>query len=73
MLDKFKKKRHAFGERNSQAKLSLKSVNEIRASNHPVSTLAVNYGVTEKTIQNILRGKTWSLKNTRPQMGFVFS
>ena len=57
--------RHASGESNGQAKLTLNDVQEIRATrahryHSSVSDLAYQYGVHRTTIYKIMKGKTWS-------------
>jgi len=49
------------GSSNSNAKLTARQVEEIRAAiPHDLSALAIKYSVSERTIRDIIAGKTWS-------------
>lgn len=47
------------GERNVNARLTAEMVREIRASSETIYQLAERYGVSDVSIGNVLRGKTW--------------
>lgn len=47
------------GERNGYAKLTARQVEEIRARDETGLALASRYGVSDSTISNIRRGKSW--------------
>jgi hypothetical protein len=47
------------GSANSNAKLTVAQVHEIRAAADPAPELAKRYGVSRSTIVNIQRNKTW--------------
>lgn len=47
------------GDKNPQAKLNWQKVREIRASTDTKPVLAARYGVSESTIDFILRRYTW--------------
>jgi hypothetical protein len=47
------------GENNPRAKLTVKDVFDIRASNLPLSQLAQQYGVVKSVVGYAKRGITW--------------
>lgn len=58
--------RSSDGELNSMSKLTVQQVREIRSlyekrGKNNSNTLAKSYGVSPKTIQNIVRGKSWKV------------
>lgn len=53
------KKRHAFGARNGQAKLTDEAVAQIRASDMSGKELARTYGVSVATISEVRNSKMW--------------
>jgi hypothetical protein len=55
-----KQNRHARGERNPKAKLSLSEVASIKADTRPTRLLVAQYHVHRTTIQKIRRGALWS-------------
>lgn len=59
--DKFVHGTTVAGERNSNAKLTYRQVQEIRSLASAASQYAIarRYGVSQSTVGNILRGKTW--------------
>ncbi len=59
MRDMQEKRRSAHGARNSQAKLTPRQVEEIRASDLPRAVLARTYSISPASILNIKTGKSW--------------
>lgn len=59
MADCFAKARHAHGETHHKAKLTRKSVSGIRASKEAAKVLAIQHGVTTRTIYDIRHGRSW--------------
>lgn len=57
--DKVSKKRHCFGERNGQSKISEEVVRQIRQSNLTAVKLAKLYGISEQLVSNIRLRKNW--------------
>lgn len=55
------KNRHAKGERQGHAKLTVDQVREIRRlqNDYSRSVLAGKFGVSKRTVQFIIQGKTW--------------
>ena len=53
------KRRHAFGERSGQAKLTERDVRVIRSDARPNRTIATEYGVSGVLIGMIKRGRIW--------------
>lgn len=53
------KRRHTFGERNPQAKLTEDDVRTIRSSSMSVSDLAERFGVNKLTINGVIARRSW--------------
>ena len=68
-LESVAKKRHVYGERVTQAKLTREQVAEIRArceSGESQTKLGKEYGVSQTAISKIVRNVRWSCVDTRP-------
>lgn len=52
-------RKQALGETNVNAKLTADIVRQIRASSDTIDELARRHGVSDVSIGNVLRGKTW--------------
>jgi hypothetical protein len=61
--DSMIKRRHNFGERNGNAKLTADEVREIRQTGDSCASIAKQYGVNRETIRLIRVGKNWRLVN----------
>jgi len=57
--DKIAKRRHHFGSRSPNAKLTEAEVATILRSSSPMSEMAAHYGVSPSTVFNIVHRKTW--------------
>lgn len=61
VADMYYKKRHAWGERNRHAKLTVDEAREIKTSTSLQKYAAKKYGVTQATISEIRSGKSWGM------------
>ena len=62
-------KRIADVKRNTQSKLSLDDVRQIRASDDTQRNLAARFGVTQTTVGRIRRGEMWKTFSASPFSG----
>lgn len=73
MRDKYERNRQARGETNGRSKLTEAEVLEIRslqAQGMPVNDLANRYGVTKRSIYNVMQNNTWRhVKNQTSELG----
>lgn len=53
--------RHAHGERNGKARLTLEDVLKIRESTLSIKELALKYSVAPRTIRDVINNVTWRL------------
>ncbi len=67
--DKIVKKRHAYGERHPNARLTFAAVREIRVSGETQIALARRFGVSTATIRNIQNGTSWKLVDEQTGLG----
>ena len=58
--DMVAKGRSAKGERHSQSKLTAEQVRQIKRDNRTQVAVAADYGISDRTVGDIRRGKTWS-------------
>lgn len=60
IADMVRKRRHAYGEKNGLAVLTVEQVRAIRADPRGMNTVAVDYGIHKGTVWDIRKRRRWA-------------